>query len=92
MAQRQKTKRSRKGPAKRVNPKGYRDFRDPVTGRWVSVHRRAAKNKLGRELNPNEVVHHVNGDKLDNRYANLEVMTRSEHTRLHNKQRAKKKK
>lgn len=28
-------------------------------------------------------VHHINGDKMDNRPANLEMLTASEHTRLH---------
>ena len=29
------------------------------------------------------VIHHVNGDKLDNSVENLELMTRNEHTKLH---------
>ena len=38
---------------------------------------------LGRPLRENEVVHHINGEKDDNRLANLQVMDRAEHTRLH---------
>lgn len=38
---------------------------------------------LGRPLNPNEVTHHINEDTLDDRKENLQVMTNSEHSRLH---------
>ncbi|MBQ3373940.1 MAG: HNH endonuclease [Oscillospiraceae bacterium] len=38
---------------------------------------------LGRPLRGNEVVHHINGEKDDNRLANLQVMDRAEHSRLH---------
>lgn len=46
-------------------------------------HRVVAERMLGRELTRNEVVHHVNGDKHDNRPENLEVMTRAQHVREH---------
>lgn len=42
-----------------------------------------AEQILGRTLKTNEVVHHKNRDKLDNRPCNLEVMTRAEHINLH---------
>ena len=31
-----------------------------------------------------EILHHINNDKTDNRLENLQVMTRAEHNRLHN--------
>jgi len=49
----------------------------------VHEHRTIAEIKLGRKLRKGEIVHHKNGDKRDNRISNLQVMTQSEHARLH---------
>src|SRR5215510_6428306 len=38
---------------------------------------------IGRLLTDNEVVHHINGIKTDNRGLNLQLMTRAEHIRHH---------
>ena len=60
---------------------GYRIV--SVRGRPILEHRHVMQEHLGRELETDEHVHHINGDRLDNRTENLELMSSSEHTRLH---------
>ena len=54
-----------------------------VNGIKRDEHRYIMEQYLGRKLSRNEVVHHKNGDKRDNRIENLEIMSLSEHTKNH---------
>ena len=61
--------------------RGYRMIL--LNGKFVREHRVVAEQMLGRPLHANEVVHHKNGVKDDNRPENLEVMTRGQHALEH---------
>ena len=54
-----------------------------VNGKQKRLHRCVMEAYLGRELDTSELVHHKNHDKHDNRIENLEIVTRSEHKKMH---------
>jgi hypothetical protein len=67
---------------------GYRAIKMPDhpfaqgTG-YVFEHRLVMEQRLGRHLLPTEKVHHVNGDRTDNRPENLVVLSHRVHLRSH---------
>jgi len=65
-----------------INKNGYRRYRR--SGKYV--HRCVAERKLGRKLRSGEVVHHINGNPLDNSPKNLKVYpNQSTHMRKEHK-------
>lgn len=48
----------------------------------VREHRLIMEQMLGRYLRRDEIVHHINGDTLDNRVENLQIMAKRDHDRM----------
>jgi len=74
---------------KTVDDKGYRFIRDPFhpnsrKNGYVAEAHLVMSEYLGRPINTKtEVVHHINGNKIDNRLENLVVIKRTEHPKIH---------
>ena len=79
---------------KKTNIKGYwfeNGYKILYTedGKGIKEHIKIMEEHIGRKVNSNEVVHHINEIKTDNRIENLQLMTRSEHSSYHRKKEIK---
>lgn len=61
-----------KVPVRSYNGKVYMHQRRVSYSKWLM------EQQLGRKLESNEIVYHIDGDKYNNELSNLEVITRAE--------------
>lgn len=72
--------------SRKLAVRGY-VFCEDDQGRWRGKHRMVAEQMIGRSLRRGETVHHVNGQRDDNRPENLRVFaSRSKHMAWHRAQ------
>jgi len=84
---------AKKGSGRGVTkkPNGYIEY-TAGENKGRSVHVVLMEKNIGRRIFANECVHHINGNREDNRIENLQLMTRREHAKLHAKENYKNRK
>lgn len=65
-----------------INANGYLVNCEDRNNRYL-VHRKVMEDHLGRKLKNTEIVHHKDMNKLNNDISNLQIVTRSEHAKIH---------
>ena len=63
-----------------VNKDGYRIVSEQ--GNHYKEHRRIVEDFIGRKLDASEIIHHKDGNRLNNNISNLQIMSRSTHAKL----------
>ena len=59
----------------------YRQIK--IDGKWVVEHRYIMEQHLGRKLEKSEIVHHKDGNGINNKIENLEIMSWGKHNKKH---------
>lgn len=75
---------------KKKNSEGYVLLKIPThpfaqSNGYIFEHRVIYESIIDAYLGDDVIIHHINGKKDDNRFANLQMMDRGEHTTLHHK-------
>lgn len=52
-------------------------------GSRILQHRRVMEDYLGRKLRSDEIIHHIDENKHNNKISNLKIVTRAEHAKIH---------
>lgn len=87
---------NRRGPLSFCSRKCFKAYKDK-NAVWykkrgkIHEHRLVAEQAIGRKLKQTEVVHHIDGNRRNNKPKNLQVISREEHGRIHGRELVKRK-